>query len=75
VADARGTGWAARAGEKARVLRKRCKDLLQRVFGGKSVALVASVFETQPPTQNEIHEMQQLLNQLRLKRGEEEKRK
>ncbi len=40
-------------------------EMLQRVFGGNSVALVTSLFETQPPTPDELEELQRLLDQLR----------
>jgi BlaI family transcriptional regulator, penicillinase repressor len=46
------------------VLRK----LLQRVFGGDSVALVASLFETKPPTPRELQALQRLVADLRAKR-------
>lgn len=36
-------------------------DLLLRVFGGSGVALVASLFETRPPTPGEIAELEALL--------------
>lgn len=39
-------------------------DLLTRIFGGNSVALVSSLFETQPPTQAEIRQIQELLDAL-----------
>jgi len=41
------------------------KNLLTRLFGGNGVALVASLFETQPPTTEELDELQELLDQLR----------
>ena len=40
-------------------------DVLQRIFGGNGPALVASLFETQPPTAAELVELQQLLDRLR----------
>ena len=40
-------------------------NLLQRIFGGDGVPLVASLFETQPPTSDELEELQRLLDQLR----------
>ncbi len=42
-------------------------DVLQRIFGGNGPALVASLFETQPPTAEEIDQLQRLLDQLRSK--------
>jgi len=47
------------------------KDMLQRIFHGDGVALVASLFETKPPTPNELERIQQLLNQLRKKNAGE----
>jgi predicted transcriptional regulator len=44
-------------------------QLLQRVFGGNSVALVSSLFEAQPPTPTEIRELENLLDQLKRKRN------
>jgi predicted transcriptional regulator len=40
-------------------------DLLDRVFGGSGVALVASLLESRPPTEDELKELRQLLDQLR----------
>jgi BlaI family transcriptional regulator, penicillinase repressor len=42
-------------------------DVLQRIFGGNGPALVASLFETQPPTPTEVVELQRLLDGLRRK--------
>ncbi len=42
-------------------------DVLQRIFGGNKPALVASLFETKPPTPAELAELQQLLDRLRRK--------
>jgi predicted transcriptional regulator len=39
-------------------------DVLQRIFGGNGPALVASLFETKPPTPAELVELQQLLDRL-----------
>lgn len=39
-------------------------DVLQRIFGGNGPALVASLFETKPPTPAELAELQQLLDRL-----------
>lgn len=44
-------------------------DVLQRIFAGNGPALVASLFETQPPTPAEIAQLQQLLDRLRRKPG------
>lgn len=50
-------------------------DMLQRIFGGNSVALVASLFETQPPTQREIQDLQDLLDELKRTTGRRAKDK
>ncbi len=52
--------------KKARSSYKReIKDMLQRLFGGDSVALVASLFDCHRPTIEELNEMQTLLDDLR----------
>jgi len=43
-------------------------DILQRIFGGNSLTLVASLFETQPPTPGEVAQLQRLLDDLRKKK-------
>lgn len=40
-------------------------DVLDRIFGGNSVALVASLLETRPPEPDEIRQLQRLLDDLR----------
>jgi BlaI family penicillinase repressor len=40
-------------------------DVLDRIFGGNSVALVASLLETRPPKPDEIRQLQGLLDDLR----------
>jgi predicted transcriptional regulator len=41
------------------------KKFVSRIFGGNSVALVSSLFESQPPTAEEITQLEGLLEQLR----------
>jgi BlaI family penicillinase repressor len=41
------------------------RDLVQRIFHGDSAALVASLFETKPPTREELDRIQQMLDKLR----------
>ncbi len=48
------------------------QNLVQRVFHGDSAALVASLFETKPPTPEELQKIQQMLDDLRRKTGREE---
>jgi BlaI family penicillinase repressor len=50
-----------------RTYRRVVKSLLDRVFGGSAVALVSSLFETRPPTKQELDELQTLLDGLRHK--------
>jgi BlaI family penicillinase repressor len=45
--------------------RRLVRDLLDRVFGGNGLALVHSLFETRPPTPEEIDDLQQMLDELR----------
>jgi BlaI family penicillinase repressor len=45
-------------------------SILDRVFAGSGVALVASLFETKAPSLEEIEELEALLKQLRAKRGQ-----
>lgn len=40
-------------------------DVLQRIFGGSKPALIASLFEIEPPTIGELAELQKLLDRLR----------
>jgi len=43
--------------------------LAQRVFGGSPAALVASLFETRPPSSQEIDELEMLVDRLKRERG------
>lgn len=43
-------------------------SLMQRAFGGKPAALVASLFETRPPSAQEIDELEALVEKLRSER-------
>jgi predicted transcriptional regulator len=54
-------------GRPGKTYRRVIGDVLQRVFGGNGAALVASLFETQPPTPDEIDQLQRLLDELRTK--------
>jgi len=51
------------------VYRRVLRDLVQRVFGGSGVALVTSLFETKPPSRQEIEDLQALLEEHRRKSG------
>lgn len=50
-------------------------NLLRRVFGGDGLALMASLFETKPPTLEEIDKMEALLRELRRPAGPKGKKK
>ncbi|MCX5659417.1 MAG: BlaI/MecI/CopY family transcriptional regulator [Planctomycetota bacterium] len=49
--------------------RRLVRRLLDRVFAGNGVALVASLLEAQPPSRQELDELQQLLDDLRANAG------
>jgi len=51
--------------KSAKAQRGLMKELFQRVFGGDTVAFMASFFETRKPTEAEIEQLQELLDQLR----------
>ena len=51
--------------ESAGVSRGLMKDLFQKVFAGDTMAFMSSFFETRKPTESEIEQMQQLLDELR----------
>jgi BlaI family penicillinase repressor len=49
----------------ARTFGPGASSLVQRAFGGRPAALVASLFETRPPSAQEIDELEALVEQLR----------
>lgn len=55
--------------------RRLLTDLLDRLFGGSGVSLVTSLFESRPPTQAEIDQLQELLQNLREQSRDNPKRK
>jgi BlaI family transcriptional regulator, penicillinase repressor len=59
--------------QPAHTYREVVQDLVQRVFGGSGIALVNSLFETNPPTMAEIEELENILQahrkQLKNRRG------
>ncbi|MEX2120928.1 MAG: BlaI/MecI/CopY family transcriptional regulator [Pirellulales bacterium] len=57
--------------------RRLLSDLLDRMFGGSGVALVASLLETRPPSHDELDQLEALLNELRQnqRRSERPRRK
>lgn len=46
--------------------------ILHRVFGGDSLALVSSLFETRPPDARQIEKLEELLDELRAKNSGKE---
>ncbi len=44
-------------------------SLMQRAFGGKPAALMASLFETRPPSREEIDDLEALVERLKLERN------
>lgn len=46
------------------------RKLLDRVFGGNSVSLVATLLEAQPPSAEELDEIRELLDEARRQRAE-----
>jgi BlaI family transcriptional regulator, penicillinase repressor len=55
-------------GRTTTTMRPVLKRLVDRVFAGSPVDLVASLFETRPPTQQELDAIQKLVRDLRRKR-------
>ncbi|MBZ5496061.1 MAG: BlaI/MecI/CopY family transcriptional regulator [Acidobacteriia bacterium] len=54
------------------IYRNLLSRLLNRVFGGDSLSLVASLFETKPPDPEQLAKLEKLLSDLRAKqRGKE----
>ena len=51
-----------------RTHRRIVEELLERVFGNNGMALVSALFETQPPTSEELDQLQEMLDDLRRKR-------
>ena len=46
--------------------------LLHRIYGGDSLALVASLFETRPPDSRQLEKLEELLEELRAKHSGKE---
>ncbi len=51
----------------ARIYESLLNRLLNRMFGGDSLALVSSLFETKPPDKRQLDRLEQLLEELRQK--------
>jgi predicted transcriptional regulator len=66
---ATGKGYLFKARQAPRVtLRGLARHFVKRVFHGDNVALMASLFDTQPPTREEAEKLQRLLDELRERR-------
>jgi predicted transcriptional regulator len=57
-----------------RTKRRLIGNLLDRLFAGSGVDLVAALFESHPPTDEQVHELQKLLDELRNRKKQERKR-
>ena len=55
--------------------RKILGDLLQRIFSDDGVALVSSLFDSRPPTADELEQLQQLLDDCRTKARKKERKR
>ncbi|MHC4353683.1 MAG: BlaI/MecI/CopY family transcriptional regulator [Planctomycetota bacterium] len=68
-----GKAFVYRASHKpAVVYRSLVQSMLDRVFAGNGLALVHSLFETQPPNPQELDELQTMLDTIREHRNAEE---
>lgn len=54
--------------------RRLLQELRERIFGGDTLAIVSSLFETRPPTLQELQGLEELLDQLRNQAGESGKK-
>jgi predicted transcriptional regulator len=45
--------------------RRIMRDIQDRIFGGSGVTMVSSLFESRPPTEDELDQLQHLLDDLR----------
>jgi BlaI family penicillinase repressor len=55
-----------------RTRRRLVRDLLNRLFAGSGVDLVAALFDGRPPTDRQLDELQKLLDELRNRRQRRE---
>jgi predicted transcriptional regulator len=53
--------------------RRILRDLVRRIFGGNGVKLVATLLNSEPPTTEELNQLQHLFDELREKREGAEK--
>ena len=50
-------------------------DMLERIFGGNGVRMVTALLDAKPPTQEELSDLHQLIDELELKAQKREKEK
>lgn len=53
--------------------RRIMQNLCERIFGGSGVTMVTSLFETRPPTLEELDELQELLDAIRAETVQKER--
>lgn len=58
------------AGEPERTFGQLLRETRRRIFGGSGVSMVASLFESAPPNEQELDELTQLLDDLRRQHDE-----
>jgi predicted transcriptional regulator len=78
VREKAGIGKAFRYSAKVpatKTARRLLDGLLDRVFGGNGVALIASLFESRPPTTDEIKSLEELIDTLKHDRHAPPKRR
>jgi predicted transcriptional regulator len=54
--------------QPTRTRRRLVRDLLDRLFAGNGVDLVVALFESRPPTEQQLNDLQKLLDDLRKRR-------
>lgn len=59
--------------ESTQAYRHLMNDLFQGVFGGDTLSFMSSFFETRKPTEDEITQLQQLLDDLRTQKSKKKK--
>jgi predicted transcriptional regulator len=63
------------AKDSRQTLRPILKKFVRRIFGGSSLALINSLFESHPPTPEELNQLETLIAQLRRQTGAGRKQK
>jgi predicted transcriptional regulator len=78
VAREKGTNGKAfmyRPVKRPKLMKRRLiGELLDRLFAGSGVDLVAALFESRPPTDEQVHELQKLIDELRNRKQQQRKR-